>query len=225
MHAAGSRAVWGGGCTRTRSGVGRGRWSTKLSRRIAAGAVVAMLWASGLAAQADSLPAVGDRVRLTDVDGRRATGVVVDASERRIALRQGETVRAFDRSSLTSVERSTGRYRSFGKPLFISTFGSVLFFGLTSAATYEPCEAECWFQPRSRTGAFAEGAVFGGIVVGVPVGLVWALAVKHDRWESLGASDAGAPVKLLLIPERAGRVRVGASLPLFGARAAAKPRD
>ncbi len=95
----------------------------------------------------------------------------------------GNSTRVFRPDALRAIERSAGRHRRFGRALLLSMGSAALIGGIVEAAAFEPCTGECWFQPRTAAGAFVEGAVASGIVIGIPVGTVWGLVARPERWE------------------------------------------
>jgi hypothetical protein len=136
---------------------------------------------------------MGDRVRLQQLDGVVAEGVVLTLSEGALHLEGAPagTERAFLFSGIERLERGLGReprfFRNFGVTIGIATLGG----GIAAALLWSPCDPDvafnCFLAPESRRGAFAHGSLLGALI-GLPAGLLVGALVRHERWETVALS-------------------------------------
>lgn len=167
---------------------------------------------------AQSSPSPGDRVRITRTNGTIVTGILGDATAEEVSLfaEGGEQVVA--RSEIGEMERSLGRHRRFGRNFGITMLSSSMGMGAIFALTWSPCTETgflaCFLVPTSRSEAFTWGLA-GGALIGISVGVIVGLAVKHERWAPFtvqGPRDA----KFVILPVIGTRFGVSASISLGG---------
>lgn len=152
---------------------------------------------------------VGERVRVTTVDGR-VVGQVVETDDDRFTLSGGGSFRHID---IIGLERSTGRGSAWKRGLVWggavgAVGGTVLGAWASSLCFIEACDDD---DVSLRT-ALVGGVIFGaaGGVAGMGIG---ALLLGPERWESipLGSDIVGSPLAEL-------RLRGGSPAARFGAR-------
>jgi hypothetical protein len=145
---------------------------------------------TAFADQAVPMPA-GTRVRVTtpEVQARRVTGTLVEASERVIVLAfaSGER-RAIPVEAVTRLERSRGRR---GHPVAGAVVGGLLGGGFVALMSGLACDVEdCEGSPA--------GAVLLGVGLGALPGAGVGALIKTERWDAVPADR----VRLTLAPVR-----------------------
>lgn len=167
----------------------------------------------------------GSRIRVVDNQGHKTVGTLASLTSDSLIVNTAEGIqdRALALSTVTAVQVSQGRHRQVGKTMLVTMGASAIVFGLLSAASYEPCHPQGWFDcmmaPSSRGSAFAWG-FGGGAALGLPLGLLVGLAAKHEQWANarLPGTPVAAPMaQVTRLP--GGRIGLGLSIP-FGGRAA-----
>ncbi len=154
-------------------------------------AVLAMLSAVKTPAQAQAQERLrpGDTIRVTTETGKPLTGVLHALSDDSVTLRFGDLLHGRSRAEVVKFERKSGRAAS-GRTLLYAMGAAAAAGGLIGAITYEPCDEvgfmACFMDPESTGQAFVYGAAAGGVVVGVPLGVVLIPFIKYDRWERVG---------------------------------------
>jgi hypothetical protein len=163
---------------------------------------------------AQTVPTVGDRIRVRQTDGRVTVGTVDRISADELVL--GGSALSMD--GIESIERSLGERRRFARNLAITTGVAAGAGGLISAMSWSPCRETgflaCMLHPESRGDAFAWGFVGGGIL-GLPLGIIIGLAEKDERWEPIAKTAVGR-VSLGLVTGGGRGVGVRASIPFGG---------
>lgn len=135
------------------------------------------------------------RIRITTGGGPRLVGTLASVSSDTLRFTSTDGVmHALPLHAVVRVEESLGRQRRFWKHLALTVAGSGLVAGVLTAATYEPCEPQgfmdCFMAPESQAQAFALGAL-GGMVIGVPVGIVVGAAARPERWARMEIGPSG----------------------------------
>jgi hypothetical protein len=149
--------------------------------------VLALVALAATSAWAQVPVAADHRVRLTLTDGSQMVGVVSSISADSIAIAQdGSERRAFSLGHLVEIERSMGRHRRMGRNLALTV--GVTSVGLATAFAIG--------HPEGRSEAFAWG-LLSGAALGVPLGLVVGLTIKHEQW--LPVSGSGEPEATLSV--------------------------
>ena len=152
-----------------RSGAGR-KTVMRVGRRKSAilFALILALTASPLFAQDSEW--LGERVRLTRVDGKKFRGTLTHLTPEVVHLqRDKKALLVMERSQLVRIERSLGRQRHFDRFFFLGFFSSV---GVGALIDH---------TPNSRSDPTF--AVIGGTLVGVPVGVLAGTFLKTEAWE------------------------------------------
>lgn len=166
-------------------------------------------------ASAQSIPPLGDRVRVLQADGTQVTGTLEESSASDLVLfvRSGSFVR-IPAGNVALFERSLGRQRAFGRNFGLSVAATSLTGGLLSAVFWEPCPG-CYFHPSSRVEAFGLGSLLGAIL-GLPISVIVGLAVQTEQWESVGVGSmmlSSARIQPTLV----GGAGLSVSIPIGGA--------
>lgn len=129
-----------------------------------------------------------DRIRILTVDDVSLTGVLTELSPDSLMVTGVHGTRWVHHAEIAYLERSTGRYRQFGRNLILTTGSVAAISGMLGAITWKKCVSNeflgCLFAPESRADAFMLGAIAGG-VLSIPVGVIVGLAVQYDRWEGV----------------------------------------
>ena len=191
-----------------------------------------LAWPGELQAQEITGIKVGDRVRVTVMEGaeynhnqirylsgdgglepRVIIGTVSQRTEAFLAITgsEGQDFWEVPSSSIEKLELG-GSTRTFGRaiPISMGIFGGI--GGVLSAMTWEECTGWCIMAPDSRAESFAWGLV-AGAVVGLPVGLLLGLT-KKNVWRDVGEGRlTGTPAPFLFLP-KAGGIGLGAVIPV-----------
>lgn len=128
-------------------------------------------------------PALGDRVRITQVDGSVLTGVLRGSSSSNLQILEDDQDRALiiPAAEVAGFERSLGRQGSFGKT-FLSTVAIGAGVGLLVVGPFLPFDESCYIcSPGSRRAAMVQGMAVIGLAV-VPVGILLGATRKSERW-------------------------------------------
>lgn len=179
------------------------------------GIIVGTFLALPAATAAQQSPdATGQRVRVTLVDGRKVSGTLLPASKGQVTfvdeVNGGRHTLSVD--VIERVEESLGRHRRFGRNFLIGMTSSALVVGFASAATWSPCEGWCFVHPNSSTDAFFWGLAGGAVIVGIPVGMLLGIVLKHERWGPVALPGVDSPVRLT--PVLGPRPGVAVTIPL-----------
>jgi hypothetical protein len=153
--------------------------------------VPAMLIAVSTTSAAQSASDSGQRVRITRTTGMKAIGVLRQVSDQSLTIRRTpwSLDEVIERSDVQRVERSLGTRRDFGGGFRLGFLASVG-VGLLAGLNWQTCGDGC--IPDSRSQALAVAAI-GGVVIGVPVGIVVG-ALRHvERWTTIAASGSDSP--------------------------------
>lgn len=138
----------------------------------------------------------GELVRIHPLNGPVVTGIVQVASPQAIRLlgKAGGTEFVIPQDEIGQIERSLGRHRKFGRNFAVTVVASAVGIGAISAISWSPCTDTglfgCIMDPNSRGDAFSLGLA-GGAIIGLPIGIIVGLAVKHERWERLSLPRQG----------------------------------
>jgi hypothetical protein len=192
-----------------------------MKRYLTLGALLVLGLVTPAAAQTPPDLEPGARIRVVDQRGHETVGTLLLATSDSLIVNtnQGAQRRAFDVSSVTGLQVSQGQYRRVAETTLITTGALALVGGLIGAASYQPCDAKGWgcmLAPDSRGEAFGLGLA-GGAVIGLPLGLIVGLAVKHDRWADVPLPGSRAQEPVVQLTRRpGGLVGVGLSIPLGG---------
>jgi hypothetical protein len=186
-----------------------------------ASAAVALLALAVLPAltAGQSVPSVGNRVRVQRTDGVAVVGMVSAITPEEIRLiGDGGDALAVPTGQIESLERSLGVRRSFAKNLFVTMGVSAGALGLISAAAWTPCTdtgfLACMMHPESRGDAFGWGFM-GGAVIGLPIGVIIGLASKGERWDPLQPPTVGS-VALSVVARPGSGLALRGSIPVGG---------
>lgn len=192
------------------------------SKLLLAVAALILAAAAPLTAQIPDSISMGARLRITDAQGRTTMGsFVAKAPDGTVVLRNEWHGNVWtDSIPAEDVRRIEvgGRHRHVLKHLAVTTAVSTGAFAVLVAAAWEPCRCTeflcCAFTPESRGQAFEWGAVIGG-VLGVPVGLILGIAIRHETWRDVGVgTETVTKPALRFAPTPDGGFSLGASVPL-----------
>jgi len=190
--------------------------------------------------QAQEVPGDGDWVRVLLVSGQTVSGAVVSMAPGGLLLAMGDgSTSGVPGTRIRRIDRLAGERRYGAQGFLVTSILTGTAVGAAMAATWSPCTRTGWYscmmEPSGRGDAFGMGFVAGGLVLGIPAGLLVAL-VKTDHWEeaalpqgratsvSRGSSALPGPgggsalhlsdAVLHLAPAPGGGVRAGVSIPI-----------
>ena len=170
--------------------------------------VLGWVFIVGPVAAAAQSTEVGERIRLRTIDGERVTATLVGITPSSIRIKDEEGERSVLRAHLTTVERSLGERRRFGRNLLITTAVGALAVGTMSLVMNDDT---CNDQPLGcldAGGAFIVGALVGG-AISAPIGVVVGLSVRGEQWEPVTWPPDAPPARYSM---PAARVVVALSL-------------
>ncbi|MEQ1858049.1 MAG: hypothetical protein ABL963_16460 [Longimicrobiales bacterium] len=170
------------------------------------GASIAILAPLGLDAQT----APNGDLRVRQADGTVITGTLVEMAPGVLRLEDAGVIIDIERSRIRTVERRLGSHGSFAKSFFGSIGVGALLVGAASALSYDCTSDDCWLGRDGHEGAFAIGAIVGGVVA-IPVGVAVGIAAQSERWEEVTLPPT-TDFALLLRSSPDGGVAVGVRL-------------
>jgi hypothetical protein len=192
----------------------------------------------GLGAQ--EVPGDGDWVRVLLVSGETVSGAVVSTAPGGLLLAMGDgSTSGVPATRIRRIDRLAGERRYGGRGFLVTAGVTGTAIGLVAAATWSPCTETgmfaCFLHPRDEMGAFTQGFLLGGVLLGIPAGIVVAL-IKTEHWEEaalprgratsvsrgsrpLPGPEGGSALHLSdavlhLAPAPGGGVRAGVSIPI-----------
>jgi hypothetical protein len=142
-----------------------------------------------VSAQTRRIAEVGQRVRVTALDGSRGVGTIRRLTEDSLVVFSPESLRRYDFElrDVDIIEISIRRERRFLRSAGLVIGAAVVAGAAVGAVTYAPCVPkqflDCLFAPTSRGEAAALGGVLLG-ALGIPVGVIVGLRKEHDVWET-----------------------------------------
>jgi hypothetical protein len=168
-------------------------------------------------------------VRLDLASGPRIQGEVsaVDPGTIVLLLRNG-TDSIIPLAEIRRADVRVSHQRRGSEGFMATLVGVSAGLGILSAVTYSPCP-ECWLGPSSRERAFVSGAVFGGVIIGLPAALIVATR-SVSEWDEGLLPDFAAPAtdprrtsplasaSLQIAPAAGKGMSVGLSVPIGGRR-------
>ncbi len=125
---------------------------------------------------------IGERIRIRTTDGERVTATLIGITPSSVQIENDRGERRVLREHVSTVERSLGERRRFGRNFLITTAVGALALGTVSLFLDNDT---CNDQPLGcldAGGAFITGALVGG-VVSVPIGVIVGLSVRGEQWE------------------------------------------
>lgn len=155
---------------------------------------------------------VEERLRVRTTDGARFSATLIEITPSDLGLRRDDDDVRIPLAQVRTLERSLGERRRVARNFLITTGVGALAIGALLAVTDS---GRCNDQPLGcldAGGSFIVGFIAGGIV-SAPIGLVVGLTVRGGRRERRRLPPL-AGVSGTLAPMRAGRVSLGASVPL-----------
>jgi hypothetical protein len=139
------------------------------------------------AAQAE--PRVGERIRILTVKGDSYAGTLRELSPQGVVIGESRGSRTVRAEEVAYLERSTRRYRRFGRNFFFSVIGTGVATGAIAAAAWSPCRSNqflgCLMASDSRSEEFGFGLVVGGVLFGIPLGTITGSVIQYDDWEGI----------------------------------------
>jgi hypothetical protein len=138
---------------------------------------------------AQAKPGVGERIRILTVNGDSYAGTLSAASAEGLVISGALGGRAVRPSEIAYLERSSRRYRRFGRNFLFSIMATGLTTGTIAAAAWSPCVSNqflgCLMASDSRSEEFAVGLVVGSVLFGIPLGTITGSVIKYDEWEEI----------------------------------------
>lgn len=147
---------------------------------------IVLVWAALIAPVAAAAQSVeiGERIRVRTTDGARVTATLVGITQSSVQIQNDEGERRVLLEYVSTVERSLGERRRFGRNFLITTAVGALALGTASLIMDDDT---CNDQPLGcldAGGAFMIGALVGGIV-SAPIGVFVGLAIRSEQWETV----------------------------------------
>ena len=146
--------------------------------------LMTLIFVLALDGSAQAVPSPGDRIRIIQVDGPVLTGTLVTFAEETIQLyldSESPTVEV-PVEGIEALETSLGQRTRYGKYIPVSMLGGALVGAAYGAITGDPSSTgflSGFDQPEFRA---AVGFVYGGLLIGLPVGLILGSVFSEERW-------------------------------------------